>query len=197
MVDVSNFPQQFPYNWYWLHDDGRVYSAPANKIVTVSDQGYVDFLAQGNVATRWPPDAAGQQTDASLSAVINPYNLYLDPKVELHWYAGDTRWRTEVRGITLTVAGAPRAIGTNVEEQSKVADLKTSYDNGARTGTVSFKCADGTFFTAGAADVTIIYKGILDHVERCFTQEGLANAAVTAGTCTTHAQVDAFFASIP
>jgi hypothetical protein len=74
---------RFPARWYWLADDGRLYSAETKGVVPEDDAGYAEFLAQGERPTRWPHDDAGVQTDAALWAVLGPYGL--GPKRIFTW----------------------------------------------------------------------------------------------------------------
>ncbi|NLS02332.1 hypothetical protein HGP14_02970 [Rhizobium sp. P32RR-XVIII] len=66
-----------PHNWYWLADDGRLYSSARNATISRSDGEYVAWSKKGNVATRWPVDASGDQTEGALQDVLAPYGVYL------------------------------------------------------------------------------------------------------------------------
>ena len=67
----------FPYNHYWLADDGRIFSSASQTLVQDTDAAYVAWCA-ANVPTPWPRDGAGNQTTAALQAVFTPYNLFVD-----------------------------------------------------------------------------------------------------------------------
>lgn len=67
----------FPFDWYWQADDGRVYSSAKQGFVPKSHQAFEDWLAGGNKPTRWPSDDNGEQTDAELSKVLKPYGLLI------------------------------------------------------------------------------------------------------------------------
>nr|WP_278434127.1 hypothetical protein [Brucella anthropi] len=67
----------FPFNWYWQADDGRVYSSANQSLVPKSYQAFKNWIAEGNKPTRWPVDDNGDQTDAELSMVLKPYGLVL------------------------------------------------------------------------------------------------------------------------
>jgi hypothetical protein len=72
-----------PYNihdWYWLADDGRVFSSARRVTVDENDAGYKTFL-EGGAATRWPQDLAGEQTDAALQDVFERANF--DPPITI------------------------------------------------------------------------------------------------------------------
>ena len=185
----------FPYQWYWKADDNRVYSAILQQVVNTTDSGYIAFTDSGATATRWPEDDSGQQTNAALNAVINKYNLYLDPKQELRWYAGDVRWHTEVAGINTTTA-PPRGIRTDADSQRKLATLAADYRSDLRTGTVQFKLADGSFVTADESMIAQFYTDMTEHINVCYNTEQTCVASIDAGTTTDHAGVDTFFEDI-
>ena len=115
-----------------------------------------------------------------------------DNSIRLMPYAADKRWRIETGGIV--VDGHP--VKSDDPSQRKVANLKTSFDNGTQADPVQFKLADGTFFTAGAAEVDAIYSALMAHVQACYSAEENARAAISAGTATTYEAVDAFFAGL-
>lgn len=70
-----------PIDWYWLRDDGVVYSSAAQCFVTTANAKFKDWMKAGGAATRWPEDAVGQQTEASLLDVISPYGLEISPDI--------------------------------------------------------------------------------------------------------------------
>lgn len=71
MVDIYD-----PYRWFWVHEDGRIYSSSAQDIVTDADAGYSAFILNSH-PTLWPRDTNGNQTDAALTEVLAPYGLEL------------------------------------------------------------------------------------------------------------------------
>lgn len=66
-----------PFNWYWLADDGRLYSSSAHSLVEADDEAFLAWREAGNAPTGWPRDEAGAQTDAALEQVLSPYGIYL------------------------------------------------------------------------------------------------------------------------
>lgn len=71
-----------PYHWYWLADDGRLYSSRAGALVEPTDAAVDAWRADGRHPTRWPADDAGEQTDAALQAVLAPYGLRIGVDAE-------------------------------------------------------------------------------------------------------------------
>ncbi len=64
-----------PAAWYWLADDGRLFSSAASALIQASDAGYVAWLADGTRATSWPRDTTGAQTSAALQWVFDQAGL--------------------------------------------------------------------------------------------------------------------------
>lgn len=64
-----------PYNWYWLADDGRLYSSAKQRLIDGSTPIYLKWIAGAYQPTRWPVDDNGEQTEAELSKVLAPYGL--------------------------------------------------------------------------------------------------------------------------
>lgn len=66
-----------PHNWHWLADDGRIFSSARGDLVSKNDSSFKEWKDAGGVPTRWPTDDEGEQTEASLHAVIQPYGLFV------------------------------------------------------------------------------------------------------------------------
>jgi hypothetical protein len=64
-----------PKDWYWKASDGRLYKSKTGEIVSESDQDYVNWQTLGSAPAWWPADASEQQTNESLGAVLDQYNL--------------------------------------------------------------------------------------------------------------------------
>jgi hypothetical protein len=67
----------FPFDWYWLADDGRLYSSVEQSLVSASGSAYGNWRAEGRTPTRWPEDDNREQTESSLLAVIGAYSLVI------------------------------------------------------------------------------------------------------------------------
>ncbi|MER2603605.1 MAG: hypothetical protein ABTR27_14795 [Candidatus Competibacter phosphatis] len=62
-----------PARWFWLADDGRVYSSAAAKIITAKNkEEWAEYqrFRTGAAPTPWPRDGDGNQTATALSAVL-------------------------------------------------------------------------------------------------------------------------------
>lgn len=67
-----------PRDWYWLHDDGRLYGSARETITNVADPNYVAWQGTEDpiaVAQAWPRDGAGAQTLATMQEVMTLYGL--------------------------------------------------------------------------------------------------------------------------
>lgn len=175
----------FPAGWYWSASDSRVYSAPLQSIVTVADSGYQAFLAGGNVPTVWPKDGAGDQTTASLQAALNSLGLFVDLKS----YAAFKRYGVEIAGTTY--GGKP--VATDRVSQALIAGAVLTVQTNP-SAVIQWKYADGTWQELNATQMVALGTAVSAHVQTAFSDESTADAAIDAGTCTTRAQVDEFFA---
>lgn len=183
---MSNYT---PADWYWRHDDGRIYASARQAIVAADDEAYTAFVAAGGRATRWPPDEADEQTDAALAEVLAPYDLTLWPvplKDRLTAYAADKRWRVETGGIT--VAGV--AIATDDRSKQMIIGARIAADADAGWST-PWVAADGTVVPVDALTMIVISNAVLAHVSACFAIYAAVAADIEAGDITTTDEIDA------
>lgn len=69
----------FPWDWYWEADDGRIYGSARQTTVDAEDGALSEWLSGGLNPTPWPRGAEGDQTDQALQAVLSPYGLRVTP----------------------------------------------------------------------------------------------------------------------
>ena len=179
-----------PNNWYWLADDARVYGSSAQTIVTDTDAGYVAWTGDGNIATPWPRDDAGNQTDAALQDVLTPHNVYVD----LAAYAAYVRYNLQTGGFIVTSLSP---VPFNSDPVS-INAINTAYDYALANGSAIFqwKMSDGSFITVNKAKITTMQNDATAFTQSCYTCESTTVASINGGTITTQAQVDAAFAAI-
>ncbi|ABE63170.1 hypothetical protein Nham_2379 [Nitrobacter hamburgensis X14] len=174
-----------PLDWYWLADDGRVYSSAQQARVPDDDAAWL--VRQGSGAwTPWPRDEAGEQTDAALQWVLAPYGLFVD----LLAYAADARWRREVGGIT--VAGV--SVATDDRSKQMIIGARIAADADSNWST-SWVAADGSIVPVNATTIIAISDAVQAHVNDCFTAYALVKADIDSGEITTIAEIDAAFAA--
>ncbi|MBR0871211.1 DUF4376 domain-containing protein [Bradyrhizobium tropiciagri] len=174
-----------PFNWYWLADDGRLFSSAVQAVVPADDAAYQAWRAGGRAATRWPADAAGLQTTMSLQDVLTPYGLYVDLKV----YAAAVRYAKETGGVTVGEVRYP----TDRETQSKLtAAAVFAQVDGSQT--FRWKLADGTFAPVlTASEMIAVAAAIGGFVNACFATEQDVVTRIDSGAIVNRSQVDAAF----
>jgi hypothetical protein len=173
-----------PNDWYWLADDGRLFSSKQSTLIATDDSDYVVW-AELNVATPWPRDDAGEQTDASLQVVLAPYNLFAN----LTYYTPYRRWRKEQGGLT-TSFGMP--VKTDDRSQAKITGIYNAQQVQPLVVT-DFHAADGTIHQLDAAQIGLLNKELLTHINNCFAVSSDVLAGIADGSITTREQVDAAF----
>lgn len=64
-----------PMDWYWIASDGRVYASGRSSHLNTQDPEFQAWIQAGGIATPWPQDVVGAQSDAALHDVLSPYGL--------------------------------------------------------------------------------------------------------------------------
>ena len=194
-----------PAQWYWLADDGRVFSGPLETVVTTSDSGYVAWVAAGNPQTAWPRELDGNQTDAALQDVLTPHGMF----VNLSYYAVDVRWRVEQGGMTIS-NGMP--IKTDDRSQAKINGLRLMSLPGAMVKegedplaqppptnpfTTEFWAADYTLWTLNASQILMVSNELQALMDNTFDVSADVLTQIQNGTVTTRDQVNSMFGYDP
>jgi hypothetical protein len=176
----------YPFDHFWLADDGRVYGSAKQIVSDTNDPDYVAWT-QRNVATVWPSDGAGNQTNAALQEVLTPYSLFVD----LAAYAAYVRYNHASGGVT--IAGQPYF--TDPVARNTVG---SAHDYAvANPGHITdWKLADGTFTQLNETQLAHVLQEIATFVQACFTCESTTLNGINGGTITTKAEIDAAFAAI-
>jgi len=107
------------------------------------------------------------------------------PPVDLPAYAAAKRFEVETGGITISGA----AIDTSRDSQSMITGAYT-YSQAHPEQTILFKAQSG-WVTLDAPTMAAIATAVGAHVQACFAAENAVQAAITAGTITTTAEIDA------
>lgn len=186
---MSSYPF-YPFNWYWLADDARVYGSAKQVMTTDADPDYVAWTGAGGVATPWPRDGAGNQTVAALQSVLAPYNLWVD----LFAYAANVRYSHASVGVKITSL-SPVAFNSDPVSRNTI---NSAYDYALANASISinWKMSDGSFIVVNKSQVTTMMNAVADFVHKCFTCESNTAAEINGGTITTKAQIDSAFAAI-
>lgn len=175
----------FPHDWYWVRDDGSVYSSARQQVVEASNPDYLAWV-ETHIPTRWPADDDGGQTDAALQEVLTQHELHLSAGSGLRAYAADKRWRVETGGIN--VGGAPIATDDRSKTMIMGARIKADADPDY---TVGWKTEAG-FVTLSAAQIVAISDAVLAHVDACFSAEAAVLSDIEDGTITAVAGIDTY-----
>lgn len=175
-------------NWYWLAADGRIFSSAVQSIIPAQNANYVNWLAAGNIPTPWPKDDTGTQTSAALQWVFD--NAGVDVFVDLASYAAYARYNKEISGTT--VNGKP--VDTTDRSQMTIGNAWALLQASGATS-IQFKYADGSYQTMTSDQFKSLALAVGGYVQLCRSTEATIDAAITAGTITTAAQVDAAFAA--
>jgi hypothetical protein len=180
-----------PFNWFWLADDGRIFGSAKQLIVDATDPDYIAWTGT-NVATPWPRDIAGNQTDQSLQDVLTSYNLWID----LTAYTANARYNRASGGVVVTSLGGSVPFLSDPQSRNTV---NSAYDFMTQKGTgytVHWKLSDGSFVVLNTTQMTLLMNDMATFVQSCFACEANTVASINGGTITTQAQIDAAFAAI-
>jgi hypothetical protein len=172
---------------FWLADDARVFGSAKQLVTNDQDPDYVAWTGNGNFATTWPRDNAGNQTDDTMQAVAGPLGMF----VNLKYYAADARYRHASGGVI--IGGKPYL--TDPVSRNTVA---SAHDYAvANPGHITdWKLADGTFIQLDESGLAHILQQMATFVQSCFTCESNTVTGINGGSITTRAQVDSAFAAI-
>lgn len=66
-----------PTNWYWIREDGAIYSSASRGIVETDDDAFVAWRSTGATPTPYPRDISGAESEAALQDVLSPYGIYV------------------------------------------------------------------------------------------------------------------------
>jgi hypothetical protein len=176
-----------PYNWYWLADDGRLYSSAVTALIDPSDPDYVSWSGL-NVATRWPPDDAGNQTDWSLQAVLAPYGLAVDLKA----YARISRDTVEVSGCPITGIAGMTTIATDTNSQALMARYNELANDDSKF-VVAWVMPDRSTVSLTNANIKAIYIQEMAFYEANYNNYSGVISGIDGGTITTKDEIDQAF----
>lgn len=182
-------PKQYnPLDWYWVSQDGRLYSSVIQDVVAADNEAFVAWSEDGTQATPWPRDEAGDQTEAALQAVLDPYGLFAG----LSSYAAAKRFAVETGGIIINGA----QIATDRVSQAMIGNAY-AYVQASGAESVSYK-TDAGFVTLTAEQIKAVALAVGAHVQASFAAEAQIDAELSATppTITSRAQIDSLMASV-
>lgn len=111
--------------------------------------------------------------------------------VSLLQYAATKRWETEVAGIT--VDGIP----LYTDDRSKLLAMGAKARAEKNPSLIEeWSASDGVVYTVNAEQIIQISDAIGEHTSRCFSKFSQVREKIRRNEITTHAEIDAEFASI-
>lgn len=110
------------------------------------------------------------------------------PALDLAAYAASVRYAKETGGFTW--AGHP--ITTDEASQAKIGNAALGAQVVGSGFSTAWKGADGVFFTLDQTHMIAMATDMLAYVSGCYAAEAAIDAAITAGTITTTAEIDAY-----
>lgn len=108
-------------------------------------------------------------------------------QVNLSTYAAAVRYGKETGGFVYQ--GHP--IATDESSQGKIGNAALGATVVGASFSTDWKCSDGSFVTLNQAGMMGMATAILGYINACYATEAAIDAAITASTITTAAQIDA------
>jgi len=174
-----------PGVWYWLREDGAVYSSEKGAVVAQSDADYAAWTGTGQRATPWPKDAEGNQTMASLQAVL-PEGTY----ASLDDYAAKVLADAQAAGVEVNGVRVP----TDLDSQSHLTNAFT-FASLVGDETVTYSHATGAVsLSLAEAKARIIAIG--QHMKACTAVAEQVRAKIAANSIRAKSGVDKAFAEL-
>ncbi|MCA1455919.1 hypothetical protein I6F35_22390 [Bradyrhizobium sp. BRP22] len=176
-----------PYDWYWLADDGRLFSSKTSTMIQPDDPDYLAWL-ESHVATPWPRDDDGEQTLAELQRVLVPFLIWVDLKA----YAFEVRAQKEVGSMQVNgIAGL-----TEIRTDPATQTLLDRYHSVAATNkefTVKWVNPDRSTVTLDATAIDSLYNQLATFIASTYDMYDQAVSGVDDGSITDTGQIDAIF----
>jgi hypothetical protein len=176
-----------PYVWYWLADDGRIFSGKVEALVPDTDSDYQTFLL-GNVPTPWPRDDEGNQTLAELQRVLFPYRITVDLKA----YAFAVRDQKEHDGCPITGVTGVIEVRTDPYTQNlisryhEVAAINPSF-------TAAWVLPDRSTTSLDKAAIDSLFDQTLAFIVGTYSTYSQVVQDIDGGAITASDQIDAAF----
>lgn len=174
-----------PQDWYWIigGDNANVWSSKRAMSVPTTDQAYLDWTAAGLA----PPPLADMAALEQLLAEQYPPG-------SLKSYNPDARYRKAGGGVIITSL-SPIPFLTDPTSRNTI-NSGYQYAQANPAHITHWKLSDGTFIQLTSAQMATLNNSVTTFVQSCFTCENTNLTAITGGTITTIAQIDAAYAAI-
>lgn len=178
-----------PYDWYWLADDGRLYSSTRQHSVPNTDPDYIAWQEANEAQpTAWPRDVDGNQTDAELQTVLFPYRIAVDLKA----YAFMERDQKEHDGCSITGVAGVTEVRTDAYTQSLI-DRYHQVVAGNPAFTVAWMLPDRSTVTLDQAAINAMFDQTTAFIAGTYNTYSSTISGIDGGTITTTEQIDQAF----
>lgn len=110
-----------PIDWYWLADDGRLFSSRTSSLVDPAGEEYLAWSEQ-NEPTGWPRDEDGNQSDAALQWVFD--NAGVNVSVGLDRLKAALKARVDAAAETERLKYITPGAGQAMTYQQKIEEVR-------------------------------------------------------------------------
>jgi hypothetical protein len=176
-----------PYNWYWLADDGRVFSSARSVNVSETDPDYIEWKNGDGEPQVWPRDEHGHQTPAELQRTLFSYQIPVDLKA----YAFYLRDQTEKSGTTVDVPPI-----TEIRTDDYTQNLIARYQQVATENnmiTVAWVMPDRSTTILNAAKINTLFSQLMTFIFENYNTYSAVIADIDNGSITNLDQIDQAF----
>jgi hypothetical protein len=174
------------HKWFWLADDGRVFSSERGLIVDTSDAAYIEFISVQSAAP-WPRDANGNQTELSLQAALAPLGI----GISLLSYADQALFARRHNGFVYE--GDLIDTRPDASEILIHARLAVMVDP---LWTTPYVNTEGEIVTIGETEIMAVSSAMLNFWRDCLAAYATVKLGIIGGTITTKEQIDAAFLAV-
>jgi len=176
-----------PSDWYWAIGDSTtdVWSSARAKSVPIGDADYTQWLIINH----------NPSTIASMDELYDIFRVQF-PAGSLQTYNADARYRKASGGLMISSINTVPFL-TDPISRNTINSAWNYVTSQSGSQSINWKFSDGSFKTLTEAQMVTVANAMASFVQSCFTKESENLAAITSGTITTIAQIDAAFATIP
>ena len=118
-----------PENWYWMRENGVVFSSAIGDFIhPATDDAFLAWQAHGHRPTVWPRDDNGEQTDLALHEVLAAHGLGIGIHAAREAAFAEVMAYHEARSFKARAAAMIDAADNSAELAAVVASLKVDID---------------------------------------------------------------------
>jgi hypothetical protein len=183
---VIEKPVYTPRYWFWLADDGRLFSSKIEALVTTDDPDYVAWTQQyGGMPTAWPRDLAGNQTNAALDDVLSEYGLSTAGALSSHT---QRELKSGLNGVCETSVGV-----VPIDDHTRLLLQEARAANATKT---VVRLVDGRLVSLDANQLAEVSDRVRARVAGLMLAALDAQTKIASGAITTNKQIDDIFGAV-